>query len=239
MFVVAGVALALEISPDSQLEPEFWAWPTPLLILLGLAGADLLSGIGHWAGDTWGTERTPVVGWRFIRPFRFHHVHPLDMLKSHFFATNGDNVLVAIPLLLLPLAVPLEPVAWLRVAVVAWAVGAFGMWTGQFHLWAHMKRPPLVARLLQRCRLILTPAPPPAAPQVAVRGQLLHHDWLVRSGAGPHPVLPRAGWAVSKLTGLRPRPAARLRHSRSGERLILIESRAATGSFSTPSHTLE
>lgn len=44
--------------------PGLWHWTTPLLVLLGLLGADLVSGVLHWAGDTWGDEDTPVVGRR-------------------------------------------------------------------------------------------------------------------------------------------------------------------------------
>ncbi len=30
------------------------------------------------------------------------------------------------------------------------------MWSSQFHLWAHMKNPPLIARVLQSCHIILS-----------------------------------------------------------------------------------
>jgi ubiquitin-conjugating enzyme E2 variant len=207
VFVLAGVALAIANLVRFALAPEFWDWPTPLLILLGLAGADFISGVVHWAGDTWGTEKTPVLGWRFVRPFRFHHAYPLDMLKSNFFSTNGDTVLGAMPMLLIPLVLPVDSVWWLRVAVFVWATGLFGMWSGQCHLWAHMKRPPLVARVLQRCRLILTRA-----------HHQRHHkspfmaNYCITTG-WCNPVLtrirffPALEWVVSRLTGLRPRPA--------------------------------
>jgi ubiquitin-conjugating enzyme E2 variant len=206
MFVLAGVALAVGLLVRFTLAPEFWDWPTLLMIFLGLAGADFVSGVVHWAGDTWGTEQTPVIGWRFVRPFRFHHAYPLDMLKSNFFATNGDTVLGAAPLLLFPLVLPLEPVWWLRLGVCVWAMGVFGMWTSQFHLWAHMKKPPLVARVLQRCRLILS-----------ARHHQRHHkspfqiNYCITTG-WCNPLLarirffPAMEWVVSKLTGLCPRP---------------------------------
>lgn len=207
-FVLIGVGLATVGLTRLALAPGFWLWPTPLLVLLGLAGADFVSGVIHWAGDTWGTERTPAVGWRFVRPFRFHHAHPLDMLKSNFFTTNGDNVLAVTPFLVLPLLLPVEPVGWVRAGAFAWAVGFFAMWTSQFHQWAHMKRPPRLARALQRCRLILTP-----------RHHWQHHktpfvaNYCITTGWGD-PLLarvrffPALEWAVSKLTGLRPRPAS-------------------------------
>jgi ubiquitin-conjugating enzyme E2 variant len=205
MFVLVGVGLAVGNLVRFALEPGFWDWPTLFLMPLGLIGADFVSGVVHWAGDTWGTERTPVVGRRFVRPFRFHHAHPLDMLKSNFFSTNGDNVLGVLPFLLLALVLPLEPVGWLWAAVLAWAVGVFGMWTSQFHLWAHTKKPPLVARALQRCRLILSP-----------RHHKRHHkspfqtNYCITTG-WCDPVLarirffPALEWVISRLTGLRPR----------------------------------
>src|SRR5262249_42590251 len=44
--------------------------------------------------------------------------------------------------------------------------------------------------------------PPPPAPQVAIRGELLHHDWLVRRLAHPSAILRGAG--VVHLEGDRP-----------------------------------
>jgi ubiquitin-conjugating enzyme E2 variant len=206
IFVLVGVALVVGNLVRFSGAPEFWDWTTLLLILLGLAGADFVSGVVHWAGDTWGTERTPVVGWRFVRPFRFHHAHPRDMLKSNFFTTNGDNVLGAMPMLLLPFALPVDSIWWMRVAVVVWAAGLFGMWTSQFHLWAHMKRPPRAVRALQRCRLILSQ-----------RHHMRHHkspfrvNYCITTG-WCNPLLsrirffPAMEWVVSKLTGMTPRP---------------------------------
>ena len=204
--VLVGVGLSVwQLVRFAQI-PEFWDWPILLMIFLGLAGADFVSGVVHWAGDTWGTEKTPVVGWRLVRPFRFHHAHPLDMLKSNFFTTNGDNMLPGLPFLLIPFVMPLEPVGWLWAAVFVWAVGVFAMWTSQFHKWAHMKHPPLVARVLQRCRLILSP-----------RHHLRHHkdpyqtNYCITTG-WCDPILTRIRffpvmeWMISKLTGARPRP---------------------------------
>ena len=205
-FVLVGLGLAIGSLVRLALAPEFWDWPTPLLILLGLAGADFISGVIHWAGDTWGTTKTPVVGWRFVRPFRFHHAHPLDMLKSNFFTTNGDNVFAVLPLLALPYALPVEPGAWLWVGVFVWGVGFFAMWTSQFHLWAHAKQPPRVVRALQWCRLILTRQHHQRHHKAPFRA-----NYCITTG-WCNPILthirffPAMEWVVSRLTGLRPRP---------------------------------
>jgi ubiquitin-conjugating enzyme E2 variant len=206
VLVLLGLGFAAGNFVRFALTPDFWDWPTLILIPLGVAGADFVSGFVHWAGDTWGTERTPVLGWRFVRPFRFHHAHPLDMLKSNFFTTNGDNMLASMPFLIIPLALPVEPVGWLWAGVFVWVVGAFAMWTSQFHLWAHMKNPPRLARVLQRCRLILTP-----------QHHWRHHkdpyvaNYCITNG-WCDPFLarirffPAMEWLVSKVTGMTPRP---------------------------------
>ena len=154
--VLAGVALVVTHLVLFARVPEFWHWSTPVVILLGLVGADFVSGVVHWAGDTWGTEDSPWIGRRFLRPFRFHHAHPLDMLKSNFFTTNGDTALSALPFLLVPFLIPLDTSAGRFAALLVMAVGGWGMWTSQFHQWAHMKSPPRVVVWMQRRGLLLS-----------------------------------------------------------------------------------
>jgi plasmanylethanolamine desaturase len=205
--VLAALALVTGNAVRFGLEPAFWGWPAAVLVVAGLLAADFVSGVVHWVGDTWGTDATPVLGKRLIRPFRFHHAHPLDMLKSHFFTTNGDTAMASLPFLLLPFAIPLSD-GWLWVAVFVWSVGAWGMWTSQFHQWAHTTHPPRMVRVLQRSGLILSR-----------RHHTRHHkepfvrNYCITTG-WCDPLLTRvrffevAEWAVTKLTGLKPRPDA-------------------------------
>lgn len=155
--VLAALGLvAAHVARFAQV-PEVWDWPALIAAALGLLAADFVSGVLHWAGDTWGHEGTPWLGKRFIRPFRFHHAHPLDMVRSHFFTTNGDTSLACLPFLLIPFVLPLDAGAGRLAAVFLCSVGGWGMWTHQFHKWAHMKSPPRVVHWLQRCGLILRP----------------------------------------------------------------------------------
>ena len=76
-----------------------------LRIALGVVGAylisDFISGFVHWAGDTVGDENTPVFGANFVRPFRYHHVDPKDITRHDFVETNGNNCIVAAPVLMM------------------------------------------------------------------------------------------------------------------------------------------
>ena len=202
--LVALALIAANLVRFAQV-PEFWSWTTLVLVVAGLAGADFMSGVVHWAGDTWGSERTWWLGQRLIRPFRFHHAHPLNMLKSHFFTTNGDTSLASLPFLLTPFALPLDTAVGRACAIFLWAVGGWGMWTHQFHQWAHMKSPPRVVGWLQRRGLIL-----------ASEHHRRHHkspfevNYCITTG-WCDPLLtrfrffPAMEWMVSKVSGIRPR----------------------------------
>jgi ubiquitin-conjugating enzyme E2 variant len=137
--------------------PELLSWGTLVAALLAVLAADFVSGVAHWMADTWGSEATPWVGPRFLRPFRIHHTDPLAMLRGDFFETNGNTALLAHPLLLAALALPLDTGFGRFCAVFLVALCLFGFTTNQIHKWAHMSEAPVVVRWLQRRGLILTP----------------------------------------------------------------------------------
>lgn len=202
--VVAAIGLVVTHLVLFVAVPELWHWSTAALVLLGLVVADFVSGVMHWAGDTWGDESTPWIGQRFVRPFRFHHAHPLDMLKSNFFTTNGDTALAALPFLLIPFALPLDT-PFRLVAVLLVSVGGWGMWTSQFHRWAHTKSPPRVVAWFQRRGLLLS-----------LEHHRRHHklpftaNYCITTG-WCNPLLTAIGffpaleWTLARLSGLRPR----------------------------------
>jgi hypothetical protein len=58
-------------------------------LVLGVLSADLLTGVIHWACDTWGDEETPLLGPGLIYSFREHHRDPLAMLDHDWVEVNG------------------------------------------------------------------------------------------------------------------------------------------------------
>lgn len=52
---------------------------------------DYVSGMLHWACDTWGRFETPIVGSTLIRSFRMHHVDPQDITRHGFVETNASS----------------------------------------------------------------------------------------------------------------------------------------------------
>jgi ubiquitin-conjugating enzyme E2 variant len=146
------VALAARVATAS---------PTPrdaLLALaslpLGVAVADLLSGIVHWACDTFLEETTPVVGPLLIAPFREHHRDPTAIVRHGFVERNGHTGLAAIPIA----CVGLAPGA--SFVLSAWALGCSlaVLATNQLHAWAHAESVPRAVRWLQRHGAVLSPA---------------------------------------------------------------------------------
>ena len=134
------------------------------LLVSALAGwllADLLSGLVHWAGDTLGSEHTPILGPSFIAPFREHHEDPQAMVAHGTVELVGSTALLALPSLV-PVThlVAFEGRGPLRLALggllLTTLLGVVA--TNLVHRWAHMDRPPAPIALLQRTGLILTPA---------------------------------------------------------------------------------
>ena len=63
--------------------------PNHLIIFLisipiGILFMDFVSGLAHWAGDTWGNEYWPILGKSFIRPFREHHTDQKEITKEYY-----------------------------------------------------------------------------------------------------------------------------------------------------------
>jgi len=136
-------------------------WHFPLLMLFAAPCSwlisDLLSGLLHWAFDSFGSVSTPLIGKAFIRPFRKHHTDPEEMTRHDFIETHGASCLAALPFLAMTSLMPLE--GWLTLCAQALllfiALGALA--TNQCHKWAHMDEAdtPALVRWAQRWQLVL------------------------------------------------------------------------------------
>jgi len=139
-FVLLGVSL-------QQLAIEH----LPIALIAGWLLADLVSGLVHWALDTHGSARTPIVGPAFIRPFRDHHADPEGMTRHDFFEVNGSSCLGCLPVLIALNA--LEFYSLVNSILICFCVGI--LFTNQCHKWAHMDSPPAYVKILQKLRLVL------------------------------------------------------------------------------------
>src|ERR1700758_153743 len=90
-----GCWLALELAPPATGRP----WVVLTAVLLGYLAADLVSGLVHWAADTWGSVDLPILGPAVLRPFREHHRDQLAITRHDFVETNGNNCLISLPVL--------------------------------------------------------------------------------------------------------------------------------------------
>ena len=126
----------------------------PLAALCGWLLADLSSGLVHWALDTFGSVRTPVLGPAFIRPFREHHAEPEAMTRHDFIEVNGASCLGCLPLLLLSLF--LED--FLHALVLFTCLGI--LLTNQCHKWAHLSpdKNSFLVKKLQQLGIVLRPS---------------------------------------------------------------------------------
>jgi ubiquitin-conjugating enzyme E2 variant len=128
--------------------------PLAALAALPLAwvAADLLGGLVHWACDSFGSVRTPLLGRAFIAPFRAHHADPEGMTRHDFVETHGASCLAALPLFA---AAGFAPWPFLDALLVLTALGALA--TNQCHKWAHLAEAatPRAVRVLQRAGLVL------------------------------------------------------------------------------------
>ena len=181
------------------------AWWAPFVIIAAGMTADLLSGFVHWAADTWGRETLPVVGRRFLRPFRVHHLNPHEFLRRDFIDCNGDVAMLVLPILAastgIPLATPIGDVA----ATFLWSFAAWMLPTNQVHQWAHMPEPPRLVAWLQRGGVILSRE---AHHEHHVSPYVVNYciatGWCNR-WLTARDVFPRLERTIARVTGLLPR----------------------------------
>ena len=181
--------------------------PTILGVLAGVLVLDGMTGVVHWACDTWGDERTRWVGPGLVRSFREHHRDPRAILVHGWVEVNRETTVATLLILLVLGAPPLH--SWLLgrpfAAGVVYALFGLGCISNQYHCWAHTEHPPAGVQWLQARGLILSPERHERhhrAPRVSA--YCIATGWL-------NPLLDRVGaWrhlenCVTRLTGVRPR----------------------------------
>jgi ubiquitin-conjugating enzyme E2 variant len=188
--------------------PGRW-WLLAAAAVAGYVAADFVSGVTHWLFDTWGSERTPIIGRAFVRPFREHHVDPDSICRHDFVETNGNSCIASAPVLAAACLIPVDGGAGLFATGFLSVLSVASVATNQLHKWAHERDPGRAVRILQRSRLILS-----------ARHHRLHHQapndshYCITTG-WLNPLLETSGffrrleWAITAL--LR---AARSRHHR-------------------------
>jgi ubiquitin-conjugating enzyme E2 variant len=106
---------------------------------------DFVSGLVHWAEDTFWTETTPLLGKWIVKPNVLHHCDGSAFTRNTWLQSSWD---------LLAGGVLILGVAWL-LHLLSWHVWVFvivGINANQIHKWNHVssKQVPTWARALQR-----------------------------------------------------------------------------------------
>jgi ubiquitin-conjugating enzyme E2 variant len=150
-------ALLLSYQRLSQAGCEWLALPGAVV---GLVFGDFVTGLVHWAADTYCEETTPFIGRSLVRPFRVHHVRPQEICEHGIVETVGNTCILGAPLLALFIALSSYGGTSAASAFALFAAAAtvgVTVATNQFHKWAHQQSAPRPVRLLQRARIILSP----------------------------------------------------------------------------------
>lgn len=122
---------------------------TILYAIAAVVLADFVSGLVHWAEDTFGSERTPVVGRWLIAPNLEHHRDAGAFVRKSWWESSWDLALIGA--VLAAAAAWLGRLSWELCLFIALSVNA-----NQIHKWNHTspRRVPAPIRWLQALRLL-------------------------------------------------------------------------------------
>ncbi|KAI3386085.1 hypothetical protein SNEBB_001052 [Seison nebaliae] len=129
--------------------------------LLGIFTADFLSGLVHWAADSYGSVDMAIFGTALLRPFREHHIDPTSITRHDFIETNGNNFsAILLPLLTLATVLHRSDISTIMyyydVLIFVYLLSIFVAMTNQIHKWSHTYFGlPFIVTLLQDYHIIL------------------------------------------------------------------------------------
>lgn len=110
--------------------------------------ADFVTGLLHWAEDTWlAPGRSPFLDRWVVNDNIGHHRAPGAIRAGHYWQTNRVCIIMAVVAALLCAAFAVH--AWEPYAVIALLSQS-----NQIHLWGHTSRPPRAVAMLQRLGLL-------------------------------------------------------------------------------------
>ena len=179
-----------------------WGWIV-LAILAGVYAADLLSGLLHWAFDTWFDEDIAFLR-RMVLQVREHHVYPNRIFRIHFLHDAGTLSWIALFLTAPTIAIA----ARFEAGTVILGAAVFSILLVTmlvFHKIGHRARQPRWILVLQKLRLL-----------ISARHHSQHHggnhdfNYCLINGWADD-TLGRAGffraleWAIARATGAQPR----------------------------------
>ncbi len=177
LFHVTGGILNLM----TQLAATWWLasyWLTIRVSVLGLAvsflvamfTADFVSGLLHWAFDTWWSETTPILG-RMVIMVREHHVYPGRIFKFGVFHDAGTlswiTLCLTLPVYGYVFRVKAPTAAQGYLVFVAIVSTLFIVFMLEFHKAGHTPCAPKWVKILQKSGLVLS-----------TRHHLPHHHGL-------------------------------------------------------------
>lgn len=113
---------------------------------------DLITGIMHWAEDTWtAPSRNRFIDAWIVQPNIDHHRHPGKMREGGYWETNRVCIALAVAAMAILAAAHVH--AW-----QPYLVFLLASHSNHVHLWSHSSRTPGVVRRLQKYGILQSPS---------------------------------------------------------------------------------